>query len=286
LSQFPHDEFAKDLLDSLLQPYGHTEPAKVVSSEAREIDLYFTPKPTYAPSPDLGLLGKLAQTPASFEPYRNPATLAQVKSCMAKLWDVQSILGEIDSPPHLWILTPTFSVDKLRKLGAQANLELSPSGIYDLAPAFDTSIVVIHQLPDTPETLWLRIMGRNNVQLQAAQEIAALPPDSRYQSKALKLLSNLRVQLDIKKRKTVQERNLIMTLSPIFVAQLEQAEQQGIQLGIQLGMALGTLSTRFGEISPDLFDRLRTLDAAKISSLRKDLVTFRSLDDLEAWLAQ
>jgi Domain of unknown function (DUF4351) len=146
--------------------------------------------------------------------------------------------------------------------------------------------VVIHQLPDTPETLWLRIMGRNNVQLQAAQEIAALPPDNRYQSKALKLLSNLRVQLDIKKRKTVQEKNLIMTLSPIFVAQLEQAEQIGKEEGIQLGMALGTLSARFGEISPDLVDRLRTLDAAKIISLRKDLVTFRSLDDLEAWLAQ
>jgi Domain of unknown function (DUF4351) len=145
--------------------------------------------------------------------------------------------------------------------------------------------VVIHQLPDTPETLWLRIMGRNNVQLQAAQEIAALPPDNRYQSKALKLLSNLRVQLDIKKRKTVQEKNLIMTLSPIFVAQLEQAEQIGKEEGIQLGMALGTLSARFGEISPDIVDRLRTLDAAKISSLRKDLVIFRSLDDLEAWLA-
>jgi hypothetical protein len=152
----------------------------------------------------------------------------------------------------------------------------------DLVGRLDTSIVVIHQLPDTPATLWLRIMGRNNVQLQAAQAIAALPPDNPYQSKALKLLSNLRVQLDIKKRKTVQERNLIMTLSPIFVAQLEQAEQQGIQLG----MALGTLSARFGEISPDLFERLRTLDAAKISSLRKDLVTFHSLDDLEAWLAQ
>jgi Domain of unknown function (DUF4351) len=51
-------------------------------------------------------------------------------------------------------------------------------------------------------------------------------------------------------------------------------------------MALGTLSARFGEISPDLVDRLRTLDPAKISSLRQDLVTFRSLDDLEAWLAQ
>jgi Domain of unknown function (DUF4351) len=94
------------------------------------------------------------------------------------------------------------------------------------------------------------------------------------------------VQLEIKKRKTVQERNLIMTLSPIFVAQLEQAEQIGKEEGIQLGMALGTLSARFGEISHDLIDRLRTLDAAKISSLHKDLVKFRSLDDLEAWLAQ
>ena len=36
-----------------------------------------------------------------------------------------------------------------------------------------TGIIVIHQLPKTPETLWLRMLGKGGVQAQAIQEVAA-----------------------------------------------------------------------------------------------------------------
>jgi hypothetical protein len=38
-----------------------------------------------------------------------------------------------------------------------------------------TAIVVIHQLPETSETLWLRLLGRGSVQEQALIELQALP---------------------------------------------------------------------------------------------------------------
>jgi hypothetical protein len=43
MSQFPHDEFAKGLLESLLAPFGKVEAAYTLSSETREIDVYFQP---------------------------------------------------------------------------------------------------------------------------------------------------------------------------------------------------------------------------------------------------
>jgi hypothetical protein len=61
MSQFPHDEFAKGLLESLLAPFGKVEAAYTLSSETREIDVYFQPDtiPT-----NLGLLSRFAAADA------------------------------------------------------------------------------------------------------------------------------------------------------------------------------------------------------------------------------
>jgi hypothetical protein len=54
-----------------------------------------------------------------------------------------------------------------------------------------TAIVAIHQLPRTPDTLWLRILGRGRVQQQAIDELEALPEENPFRSMALKMLYNL-----------------------------------------------------------------------------------------------
>jgi mannose/fructose-specific phosphotransferase system component IIA len=42
MSQYPHDEFAKGLLESLPALFGKVEAAYTLSSETREIDVYDT----------------------------------------------------------------------------------------------------------------------------------------------------------------------------------------------------------------------------------------------------
>ena len=76
MTRFIHDLFAKEYLEELLSPLGTVNIGRDVSSEVREIDVYFTPKtaiPEY--SETLGLLGKMASTTAIFEPFRNPAMM-------------------------------------------------------------------------------------------------------------------------------------------------------------------------------------------------------------------
>ncbi len=77
---------------------------------------------------------------------------------------------------------------------------------------------MIHQLPNTPETLWLRILGKGTVQKQAIASLRELPEDNPYRLAALELLCNLRTILDAR--------------------QLEIANQQGIQQGIRQGQRL------------------------------------------------
>jgi hypothetical protein len=43
MSQFPHDEFAKNLFELLLTPFGGVEIERGVQPEAKAVDIYFQP---------------------------------------------------------------------------------------------------------------------------------------------------------------------------------------------------------------------------------------------------
>jgi hypothetical protein len=68
MTRFSHDEFAKGFLESLLSPFGEVQTSFKISSEVREVDVYFQPDPSIRLMPELGLLGKIAQTNFVLEP--------------------------------------------------------------------------------------------------------------------------------------------------------------------------------------------------------------------------
>ena len=84
----------------------------------------------------------------------------------------------------MWILTPTISERLLSSFNVNQK-EGWLSGVYFLGDAKRTAIVAIHQLPETPETLWLRLLGRGSVQSQAIVELQALPLNYPYQKATL-----------------------------------------------------------------------------------------------------
>ena len=92
MTRFPHDQFAKDFLESLLSPLGSVQTSLKISGEVREMDVFFTPDPNLAPASDLGLLSQCAITAAVFEPYRSSVKVPQVRACMSKLFDLHSNL--------------------------------------------------------------------------------------------------------------------------------------------------------------------------------------------------
>ncbi|BBD67551.1 hypothetical protein NIES4072_51520 [Nostoc commune NIES-4072] len=73
----------------------------------------------------------------------------------------------------MWVLTPTVSETRLSSFGTMQK-EGWLSGVYFLADALRTAIVAIHQLPQIPETLWLRLLGRGNLQSQAIIELQTI----------------------------------------------------------------------------------------------------------------
>jgi hypothetical protein len=303
MTRFPHDEFAKGFLESLLSPLGQVQTSLKISSEVREIDVYFIPDGKTSPPEELGLLGQFATTSSVFEPFRNPVKINQIRSCMGKLYDLHSTLiregkklesneTNEESLPNLWILTPTLSTEILTGFGAKRSPEWV-EGVYLLPPRLKTGIVVIHQLPETSTTLWFRLLGRTGTQKRAIAEVAKLPPEHPYRQGALELLGNLKVILEARKPINNEEEELIMQLSPLYLEQIKAAERIGEQWGEQRGVLKGRqdivlrqLNRRVGNVSNELQLQIKSLSLVQLEELGEGLLDFTSVEDLENWMNQ
>ncbi len=155
------------------------------------------------------------------------------------------------------------------------------SGVHFLPDALRTAIVAIHQLPQTPETLWLRLLGRASVQSQAIIELQALTLDHPYQKATLELVYNLRENLRVNQQLEADDRELIMRLEPLYQRDREQAVQEGEQR-----LITRQLNRRIGEIDASLIERIKGLSIEQLENLGEALLDFSSVADLETWLNQ
>jgi hypothetical protein len=288
MTRFIHDRFAKEYLEELLSPLGTVNIGRDVTSEVREIDVYFTPNliaPEYVET--LGILGKMATATAIFEPFRNPVSVSEVCSCLSKLWDLrgelerqarrQNTRSDETELPKLWILTPTASKALLDGFNAAPDTDNWMKGIYFLGEYLRTAIVVIHSLPETPQTLWLRMLGRDGVQQRAIAQLSALPLDNSMRINALELLYRLQSHLvaDTEQELETEDRELIMAIAPLFREQLQAAQQQGRQEEQRLILE-NFLRQRLGELSPEIAAFLSpaaTMPVAEFTSLLLEIST-------------
>jgi hypothetical protein len=261
MTRFVHDQFAKDYLEELLKPYGEVKSSEKVLGEIKEIDLLFTPSVQQTSNLQLlGLLGRFAEFPAILEPFRNAASGDEICDCIQKLLEVKAGLRrnakankirlQESDIPKLWVLSPTASATLLSSFNVNQKEGWLP-GVYFLGDALRTAIVAIHQLPQTPETLWLRILGRGSTQSQAIIELQALPSNHPFQKATLELVYNLRQNLKLNQNLEEDDRELIMRLEPLYQQDREQAKQEGIQQGERL-VVENLLQVRFGSLDKEL----------------------------------
>ena len=270
MTRFIHDQFAKQYLTELLTPYGQVETSKDITAEVRQIDVLFIPYPQPTQSLEtLGILGRMAANYAIFEPFRNPVSKSEIRSCMGKLFDVHADLERqakrndtrIDETelPQLWIFTPTASVEILESCNGTLDETNWGKGIYFVPKLFKTVVVAIHQLPSTPETLFLRVLGRGKVQRQAVEELEALANNSPFLADIIQLVHNLIAVLSARQRQEhdidKDDQELIMKLSEMYQQQLEEIKKQERQEGVERerrAMIESILQVRFGAVDSQL----------------------------------
>jgi hypothetical protein len=160
-----------------------------------------------------------------------------------------------------------------------------------MPPGHQTGIVVIHQLPETPDTLWLRVLGKHQVQQRAIEEIGQLDLKSPYRQQALELLADLQVVLEAKSNRDRQETELLMSLrtSPIYLEHMERIKVQSHAEGRTAEgrqLVLKQLALKLGALSPELTAQIDRLSLDRLEALCEALLDFQKLEDLEQWLAR
>ncbi len=299
MTRFIYDQFSKDYLEDLLSPYGTVTPSRTITSERQEIDLFFSPSAQQLPQ-ELGLLGALASQLCLFEPYRNPVTSPQIRACLAKSLAVEAeIIRDFKRQkqsytefelPRLWILTPTASQAIIEGFGGKTSSDLG-KGVYLCPRLLRMGIVVIHQLPVTPSTLLLRLLGRGKVQSNAITEVESLSDNNPLKSIILEQLYNLQQNLFIQNDVNLEDREVIMRLAPLYQQDRARAIQEGLEQGRQegrqeegLSFVLRLLNSRLGLISQTLEEKVRQLPLNALEDLGEALLDFQTEADLSTWL--
>ena len=236
MSEFPHDDFAKDYLTELLGNIGTAVPNKVIKSERREGYIWFErdAKLTIAAQrKKLGLMGQLLQRDSLIEVFRNPATAMEIRSCRGKLTDIEREMAREakrkdetlteDMLPDLWFIMPTASEEIRQGFGLRKS---RIPGVYRWPKLDRTGLIVVHQLPVTEETLWIRLLGRSGNQERAIRELVTKPVRSTLYNSIEEILADYRAKLEAIRSLTPEEEELVMNLSAAYLKKKEEWKEE------------------------------------------------------------
>jgi hypothetical protein len=266
MAQYKHDRFFKFYIQSLYKTKGSTiKNAQIHNDEDLEIDLMFVgdlAKQGWKEQ-DLGLFDRLMQTHPTviIEHYSNYLECVDVDDCITRknlywryerkglikaaksalnLTSSQQLpkpeIAQIDrNNPFTWVLTVNCGKQILQDCAAQSHPEFE-RGVYLLPNQLRMGIVIIEQLAETPEHLWLKMLGNRESARRAFRAIDQLStPDRTGKNDIMAACLKYCVYLkDLSAESlTTEESEFMKTMEEIDVwyeAQMNQAKLEGEQL--------------------------------------------------------
>jgi hypothetical protein len=274
------DQFGKQMVRSAVVSRGSVETDAEVPADTRRIDLWFMPDPACEPAPDyLGLLGRITAGPSTLEFFHNTPSGDDLADCLIKHGQFRHYLSLRKLPPPIptqWVISsgrPKGGIEGLRFHRPEG----WPPGIYEGPPLLWTRLVVVSELPVTPDTLLLRLLGAGQVLKQAIAELKALRTEEPARSLALPLLVRLRLEIPTDPaQRTEDDQEFLMQTQDIVETWRQEAIQEGVKQGVQQGecaVLLRQLRQRFGDaVDAHVEQRVATASIEQI-----DLWTVRIL---------
>ena len=176
-----HDEWVKRALAVWLDSFGEVLIDAHIAGVSRRGDVLFTEQREASERRrKLGALGELARGRVLFEPFRNPVTPAELKTCLLKVVDLDAQArrkvrrkkqsSATNLPMSLCVITPSMS-EGIRKQAELTQVHVDKPGIYRLAELWRAVVIVVQELREDASTVWLRLLGRGPVQARAVEEL-------------------------------------------------------------------------------------------------------------------
>jgi hypothetical protein len=247
-----HDRFVKKLLRRTLEPEGTFTAEMDVSPDAQRFDGYFVPHRAHA-ARQRDLLDRLTTRACAFEAFRAAPGPAEIESCVRKILNARHVLSLARPPkplPSLWILCAGAPREGLTHAGTMAKRGFA-RGVYQTPAVLHTGLVVLSQLPETPNTLILRLMAAGRTLKRALAELERLPEDARERHVALPALLEYRLALLKQPTRTPEDEEFLMDTQDIVQRLKDEGRDEGRREGRHEAMQNNLLTiyrTRFGSV--------------------------------------
>jgi hypothetical protein len=302
------DQFAKSLLDTLLRPVGTVRSQHAVRSTAQAVDLWFEPEPGRAAErARLGPLARVSEEACMLEPFHQAPGLQEVRACIRKQynlahWQEQEARGAqkakaaqeseaAQAPgaatteagfPRLWIISAgrpelVLARYEMRSMDGDGWLP----GFWQAADGHALHVVVLRDLPETLDTLFLRLLGAGATHRRAVIEIGALPRDSWQYQLAMPLLLAFRIQMPPGLYDDSEDdMQYTETLERLYAEWEQRVKEQGREQATRDNI-IGLYQARFGSMPEDMRAALtRIRDEDGLRRLLIVIGTTRALEDV------
>jgi hypothetical protein len=278
MTQTPFDQMSKQYLEEMLSPFGIVQRQYEVPGEAKFIDVWFVPQGNPHAAAELGLLGRMLEGPCLFEPYRNiPARRDLRVGTMKLIWvqEDERRKAKVDelpeeALPRLWILAAQISRPLLETFRLRPDPQW-PDGVYFAGDGYRTGLVAIDQLPETEETLWLRVLGRGETQKRAVEAVMALPQSAPRRAQVLQLVFSWRVRIDLGELAAeFADGEELMALSEAYVAWETELKEKSREEGAQRTASAIVLNMLHDNLPLAQIARLTGLTIAQIQQLQAE----------------
>ena len=158
--------------------------------------------------------------------------------------------------------------DKLLKLCEAKPLTEYGTGVYELSKFLRMGIVVIDRLPDSPQTLWLKMLGDKESARKAFGEIEQLSPERREKNDVIRTSLKYCVYLRglPTESLTEEEQEFMRTMEDVdawYEAEIAEAQQRK-----QQEIALNLLQEN---VPVEIVSRTTGLTIEQLQSLRSQL---------------
>jgi hypothetical protein len=170
------------------------------------------------------------------------------------------------------VITPSLSRSYAAAMGLRP-LSARRRGLYTLlGPGWQSVLVVANELPESRSTVWLRLLGRGEVQAQAVRELARMSEQEPLRDGTLALLVAWRQALPPPAQQSEADRELKMTLEQVYERWERKVKAEGKAEGEALGKAKAVVAVLEG--------RGLAVSAAQ----RKQVLACSDSAQLDAWL--
>ena len=299
-----HDNFAKELVRTLLARRGRVTAQVPIASGAHYADVGFTPsrRPS-ALDPRAAMLATMANGPSLFEVLRKTPTLTTLRLGLGRhLLYSHASADQPHLTGHLWILSPGPPHKALAALEGRRHTGLNdrndhtdPPGFWAFCAGLKATVVVISELPVTTDTLALRLLGRGKVQRNAIEELITTATGPIEQDPLWRLVQRWRIFYQQQPTEALppdeQEflMNADMTWEELRQGWRDDGVNEGRNEGRNEGLAplLHLYARRLGR---PLTETERTTLTARLDTLGPDrlgdvVLDLADPDALAAWLA-